>query len=369
MPLRCSVFRSPVALSRRGARAFTLVELLVVIAIIGVLVALLLPAVQAAREAARRQQCQSNLRQLSLGLLNYESAKGAFPTAFEFPTTANPATLAVAQIGPNWAVKTLPFIEQQALFNRLDYTVLVAGAPTPKSPQMAHANNAQVRSATIDSFLCPSDSYNRTPMQFGTAVWGRGNYAANAGNGPLLTRSDGIYGPSSPGWLEPKRRGVIGPNVAAKLKELTDGTSNTMLLCEVRAGVTSADQRGTWALGQAGASVLFWYGTTGDANGPNVCNENSDDVYGPTTTDLPLLAQECMPDYTGDNWADQATTRSMHHGGVNVGMADGSAHFIANEVSPGTPMVRNDWPRSVPMTVWDKLIAGADDQSIDTSVF
>ena len=89
------------SLPRGAARAFTLVELLVVIAIIGVLVALLLPAIQAAREAARRQQCQSNLRQLSLGLVNYESAQGRFPPAFEFTVKANPALLGIADIGPN----------------------------------------------------------------------------------------------------------------------------------------------------------------------------------------------------------------------------------------------------------------------------
>ncbi|BBO32422.1 DUF1559 domain-containing protein [Lacipirellula parvula] len=355
------------SVSRSVKRAFTLVELLVVIAIIGVLVALLLPAVQAAREAARRQQCQSNLRQQCLGLLNYESAKGSFPMAFEFATGANPAVLTPAQIGANWAVRALPYCEQQTVYNSIDQTVTVAGTWKGKAPpQMAHANNAAARTANIDSMRCPSDSYNQIQMEMsgGTIKWARGNYAANAGNGPLLSgRADGIFGADSGGWLDPKRRGVIGPNVAVRLKEIVDGTSNSMLLGEVRAGVTAVDQRGTWALGQAGSSVLFWFGTSGDANGPNICLASSDDVAGPLATDLPLLTQECMPDYTGDHWADQATTRSAHTGGVNIGMADGSAHFISDSIDVGAATLLNPWPDTVPMTVWDKLIASADEQA------
>ncbi|HEX6960491.1 MAG TPA: DUF1559 domain-containing protein [Lacipirellula sp.] len=349
-----------------GSRGFTLVELLVVIAIIGVLIALLLPAVQAAREAARRNQCLSNLRQLSIGLVNYENANGRFPSAFEYSATANPATLPATQIGPNWLVRILPFVEQAPLYNSIDETVTIAGK---NDPVIGHANNAHVRETFVESFLCPSDTYNRTPLQWGSTTWARGNYAANAGNGSLLKGfSHSLDGPDSAGWKDHKRRGAIGPNVSVRLKEITDGTSNTFLLGEVRAGITERDIRGTWALGQAGASGLYWYGSTGDANGPNVCNENSDDVSVLVSSDKPLMVQECMPDYTGDNWNNQATMRSMHVGGVNVGMADGSAHFISTEIETGGPY--HDWGSSGQnMTPWDKLIASADDQVIDDMPF
>ncbi|QDT75924.1 DUF1559 domain-containing protein [Lacipirellula limnantheis] len=360
--------------ARLGA-GFTLVELLVVIAIIGVLVALLLPAVQAAREAARRQQCQSNLRQLSLGLLNYESAKGAFPMAFEFPKGVEPATLAITQIGPNWAVRLLPYIEQSSVFNQIDQSVKATGNwPNGQAPpQMGHANNAPVRTAVLAVFRCPSDTnYSDTMMQFSGAAtatqWARGNYAANAGNGPLFNRSgDGIFGPDSDGWRDGRRRGVIGPNVGAKLKGITDGTSNTLLLGEVRAGITARDRRGTWALGQAGASVLFWFGQTGDDNGPNVCSPLADDTAGLSAADTDLMMRECMPDYTGDDAQNQATVRSVHAGGVNVGLVDGSAHFIANEVdigAHGQEVLGGAWPANWPMSVWDTFIASGDDQTI-----
>ena len=338
--------------------AFTLVELLVVIAIIGILVALLLPAVNSAREAARRSQCISNLRQLSLGLLNYESAQGAFPIGFEFEEGDNPATL--RDLGPNWAIRVLPYIEEQALYDSFDFQAFVSD-PINQVP----------RTQRIAVMRCPTDSFNQTDMVIGVdQYWARGNYAANAGNGPLLVlagRDDVIYGPDSPGWQDDKRRGVIGPNVAAKLRNVTDGTTKSILLGEVRAGVTERDRRGVWALGQAGSSMLFWYGSTGDDNGPNVCNPYADDVAGPTGLDVALLEKECMPDWTGDNWADQATVRSMHPGGIVVGMADGSAHFIPDDVDTNGPYF--DWgPNGEFMTVWDKMIASGDGRVIPDSL-
>jgi len=339
------------------SRGFTLVELLVVIAIIGVLIALLLPAVQQAREAARRNQCLSNLRQMSLGLLNYESANGSFPPAFEYPENANPGLL--TNFGPNWVVRLLPYIEQAPVYDRIDFSTF-----------LNNEENAQVRQTEVSSLRCPSDSFNRQVLTLpgprrSVTSWARGNYAANAGNGPLLSgHSSGnhINGPDSPGWQNGRIRGVIGPNVAATLKQVTDGLSNTILIGEVRAGVTSEDRRGTWAIGQAGASVLFWYGSGGDANGPNVCTPNADDVAGPNPSDLPLLKRECMPDYTGDDWNNQATTRSTHFGGVNLGMADGSAHFVSDDIETSGPW--GQWG-----TIWDKLIASADGEVIDDMPF
>ncbi|MEM7317335.1 MAG: DUF1559 domain-containing protein, partial [Planctomycetota bacterium] len=101
-------------------QAFTLVELLVVIAIIGILVALLLPAVQQARDAARRVQCQNNLKNLGLALLNYESANKELPPSSVWPFDTRPGDRANVQLGPNWVILILPYIEEQGLADSFD---------------------------------------------------------------------------------------------------------------------------------------------------------------------------------------------------------------------------------------------------------
>jgi prepilin-type processing-associated H-X9-DG protein len=229
----------------------------------------------------------------------------------------------------------------------------------------------------LSVFRCPTDNsvYADQMCEVSTTggftFWARGNYAANAGNGPLFNRApDGIYGPNSPGWNEGRRRGVLGPNVAAKMKGLTDGASNTLIIGEVRAGIKNLDRRGTWAIPQAGASALMWFGQTGDDNGPNVCHLQSDDTYGLTNADIPLMLQECMTDYVGDNAQNQATVRSLHPGGVNIGLADGSARFISDQIDTGpcaqSVVVPNatspSWPAQCIMSTWDKLIASGDDE-------
>ena len=130
---------------RRGLSGFTLVELLVVIAIIGVLVALLLPAVQAAREAARRTQCVNSSKQLALALQNYESAKGAVPENFR----PSGRTFENDYVTIGWMQGILPYIEQQALFSRIDR----------KLPSLTGAN-LEVARTPIPALLCPSDSTN-----------------------------------------------------------------------------------------------------------------------------------------------------------------------------------------------------------------
>ena len=254
----------------RRRHGFTLVELLVVIAIIGILVALLLPAIQAAREAARRSQCQSNLKNVALSVLNYESAKKTLPIGTTMDATPN------IEVNMNfresWAISILPYIEEQALYDQFDL-----------SKPIKDTVNRESRGMSLSVFLCPSDGNNK--IKFDGTVgrqgdnWARGNYAANGGNGPYLKNySNFIDGPQSPGWLNRLTRGVMGPNCTSTLKQITDGTSHTVMLGEIRAGVHEGDPRGIWAFGHVGGNSVAWMGSRGDDNGPNVCTPQGDDV-------------------------------------------------------------------------------------------
>jgi len=356
----------------RKDSAFTLVELLVVIAIIGILVALLLPAVQAAREAARRTQCVNNQKQLLLGLVNYESARRELPPAFQYADTQNPAITKLP--GINWVISILPFIEQQTLYDSFVFLKKPDGSDDLKQNLRAKENEGP-RSQLLSMMLCPSDDYNQQPLNTEPAIsksgkvfflgdnWARGNYACNAGNGPMIKDHEfGIAGPDSEGWSGPKsylRRGVMGPNVAVSLEAITDGLTNTMMLAEIRAGLTEKDRRGTWALGSAGASVVVWHGYGGDANGPNACFRYADDVEGCEASLQNEYQRQCMSCNTNDNWNDQAAPRSSHPGGLHIGLADGSVRFINDSIE-------TTGSYGPCCSAWDYFILSADGELFDS---
>lgn len=359
---------------------FTLVELLVVIAIIGILVALLLPAIQAAREAARRAQCQSQLHNLALAVLNYESAKKILPNGMNYDPAEAGNIDTLTRYGPNWIISILPNMEEQALHDTFDPSLFkpVGGGFLPVNDNPANANNQKARAAIIAALLCPSDPNSRVLYQ-GTssgsakhgANWGRTNYAANQGRGFIWhgTNPDDNRGPDSPPWKDnvtPSykssgscQRGVMGVNAAVTLKRITDGTSKSMMLGEIRTGVSETDGRGVWALGHAGASLLAKFGAGGDDGGPNNCQPLSDDVYAPEV--CPTSGKEysdgkaaCM-NCAGGGGYDQATARSAHPGGVHIAMADGSVQFISDDIESNTGLGTGC------CTAWDYLITSADE--------
>jgi prepilin-type N-terminal cleavage/methylation domain-containing protein len=354
--------------------AFTLVELLVVIAIIGILVALLLPAVQSAREAARRTQCRNNLKQLALAVLAYDTNQGVFPPASQWSATADLDLINNPKLGFSWVVTILPQLEQQNVYDSFNF-----------AQPMQHADNEKGRSTKLAVMLCPTDSFNRQTFSGTTNSmtnqmgdnWARGNYAANGGLGyhshdfPSADNTCGIQmnaAKTDKGWKDKRLRGIMGANASIKQADLKDGTTNTVLLGEIRAGVTTFDCRGTWAMGGACPSSLWAHGYCGDDYGPNNTQAlAADDVVACTEIQAAVggdaaLAKMGMSCSYG-NWGNiQQTARSMHSDGVFVALADGSVQWISDNIQVTVNNVNNP-------SIWDRLMLSADGQPIAAGAF
>lgn len=315
---------------------FTLIELLVVIAIIAVLIGLLVPAVQKVREAANRMSCGNNAKQLALACHAYHDANGRLPSAVMMNTSvSNPADYN-QNFGPNWIVQILPYIEQDALYK-------TAAASINNYPTVA-AENAwrSVRSTEIKTVRCPSEAFGNNQYSGLGGAWARGNYGANSGTAMFWTNAGGEQGLQVSGGVMAEAGGTIGgysygvngvssggvmtANSKVRLTDIVDGTTNTVLVDELRVGTTATDIRGTWALGQVGASITAASGR-GDTPGPNVGLSGYDDIQG--CTDDPAKGMGCCPGC--GSW--QVTAKSLHSGGVQTALADGSIRFITNSIS------------------------------------
>jgi prepilin-type N-terminal cleavage/methylation domain-containing protein/prepilin-type processing-associated H-X9-DG protein len=326
----------PFLFPRRNRRAFTLIELLVVIAIIAVLISLLLPAVQSAREAARRAQCTNNLKQLGLALANYESANGSYPMAFFWQwcpsTDANCAGSIGNAYGP--MVALLTYYEQGPLWNA--YNSLVPAFT---------AENATVDGTGNATLWCPSDgSINGERFIYTTGIYDtiphpmcysnyRGNWGywtgspdGNVGNNPptpvdtphrlaALMQFNGVimsngYGSAGVALL-PNRAGVVRAPV--KISAITDGTSNTAAFSEIAHGLLS----------KTDGSFNCWnWWTSGNLG---------DTMYAHF---YPINPQKKLKDLMT---IDQAGTfvngaSSFHPGGVNMAFCDGSVRFIKESI-------------------------------------
>jgi type II secretory pathway pseudopilin PulG len=356
---------------------------LVVIAIIGILIALLLPAVQSAREAARRTQCKNNIKQLALGVLNYESARKRFPPSSRWDVSAGVDIHVGNQprLSENWVIICAPYFEEQALYNSF------------RLPQyISHPSNAAARGTRLPIMMCPADPNNQTPFD-GTASsatnqlgdnWARGNYAANASLAAMNGPSACAYFGSVPncgafdavGWKNNRVRGVMGANASVKMKDITDGASRTILLAEVRAGLHRTDPRGAWAM-SGGATALWGHGSLmGDGNGPNSPGVGGDNF--PSCDSLvqamgcsivhncqPLLRENMTCYMIAPFGFNQEIARSVHRGGLFTALCDGSVQWVSDYID-----IAGNIAAEPPMfSVWDALNASADGRATSGSPF
>ncbi len=332
---------------------FTLVELLVVIAIIGILVALLLPAIQAAREAARRSQCTSNLKNIALAIHNFHDTHQEFPAAVRYPTNP-PGVNGDLQYSPltdtrqfwNWAIDILPYIEEQALANQFQIDKSTRLLPTAGSIGTATDVNNGPRGTEVEVMLCPSDQGKNRRFQgaAGNQNWARGNYAYNAFQfWPDAAIWESFIIDSPPGRTAYRvfNFGVggfddlsVNRRIVLNAAKITDGTSKTILLAEMNVGVNEQDRRGVWALGMCGSNFHCRHA----AYPPNDCAGQLDDIYKANEIGLDeaTLLSDCM-DYDEGvvNASGQSTVKSRHPGGANCAMADGSVRFIGDFIDVG----------------------------------
>lgn len=337
--------------------AFTLVELLVVIAIIGILVALLLPAVQAAREAARRVSCQNNMKQLPLAALNYESSQGGLPHMSEFATlgsdrlfvgSPNSATKDGFNKMYSWIVPLLPYMEQSPLYDQFDLDLGV--------DQQVDASGNQIdpQATHIPTLICASDNAGQRWFLDGSKNFGRrfakGNYAAYVS--PIHVECLRHY----PGAIGERQR---------KLSKIADGTTHTIMVAEVLTREDEGDEHGIWAMNLSGASILALdmhnsqAGTpysTACAGDKSVFNTKpyspiQQAAGGDDSTKLPnlkmytntgLLIEALRSCPTGANLDGMGCTRSSssgyvsprsnHPSGVNSAHVDGSVRWLSDDV-------------------------------------
>ncbi len=303
--------------------AFTLVELLVVIAIIGVLVGLLLPAVQSAREAARRMQCSNNLKQLALSLHNYESTHKTFPPGSVlprvfavYPPTATNNTAKTA--GWTWSSFILPFIEQTALY---DATV---GAQPVMGRAIVDVNLRRLLQTPLSTFRCPSDSgppLNEAPAEshfrFGLEVAGIDWFIDGSAVGPRVPVSTSNYvgmhhhRAHEYSGATMVHTGAFGPNSRTRIGDISDGTTNTICVGEraYRVG-TVVMHAATWV----GCAAAFHDDCIDDswATARSPVNPTQTVIY--------------------NTYARQQALSSNHTGGVQVGLFDGSVRFLSQNV-------------------------------------
>ena len=304
--------------------AFTLIELLVVIAIIAILIALLLPAVQQAREAARRTQCKNNMKQLGLALHNYHDVFNCFP----FGSAVSTNTLTTSKMNTTGLVMLLPYFEQAALYNSLNFSLPMgkwnnnSGTVTPLPP----AQNLVASTTKLAALLCPSDAgipfQNNDPTYYGCGTSG---ISYKTSYGFSIAANPGSNLTAGPLWMNEAQinRPMFGIASNSSMRDITDGTSNSVAMAETTLNVYNGTGQ-TWScVGHVtGAGVYFRdLGTTGTGKLNEWLTPTAWLSWGASNQNIPG---------TVISWAGPAST---HTGGLQILMGDGSVRFLSENVS------------------------------------
>jgi len=294
------------------SKGFTLVELLVVIAIIGILIALLLPAVQAAREAARRSQCSNNLKQIGLALHNYHDTHKSFPIG----TVAVPPPFGPME-WPVYLVAILPFCEQQPLYESF---AVMFSQPTARPWTVAWPVESQV---PVSDYLCPSDTLGGKVNTATVSHLFKSNYLGIYSG---MNEQDAIWEEASDPNFNVRYRGAFGFNKPRKFSDFMDGTSKTLVLAEHLKGINEADFRGFPFTARAGRQMLHVQLTPNT----NIPDESIPigGFCGPAEN-APDLNLPCIGVWSTTN---NVAARSRHPGGVNGVLGDGSVSFYSETI-------------------------------------
>jgi prepilin-type N-terminal cleavage/methylation domain-containing protein len=318
---------------RRRSQGFTLVELLVVIAIIGILVGLLLPAVQSAREAARRMSCSNNLKQLGLAAHNFESTFKKLPPGF---TQANltgltPSTQNGFQ-GFSVFYHLLPYLEQGNVYQNMDKIIA--------KKSIAPTLGLGLSDATIPSLLCPSDQLPSTALGYPatgtvTQYYGCTSYKANGGSRPLFATSatnDGVFMATGPAA---RKASSAPPGIECKFRDITDGLSNTYMFGE---GSHFDKNFDTFPVASYnGNSYIAGWSRWFPAGGDNGLGNLMFGAFAPINYRIPwAFGQPGAPSSTSTWFVFQdmrlSSLSSLHTGGANVTLSDGSVRFVSQSL-------------------------------------
>jgi len=320
--------------SKVSRRGFTLIELLVVIAIIGVLIALLLPAVQAAREAARRSQCVNNLKQIGIAMHNYHDVQGSFPMGWSTYPSWDRTCNSANSHNQTMFTSILPAMEQSTIWNAINFSFPAgSGGGALYLGVLPGPVQGTAFSAKINNYICPSD-FKKPEIPINPAggvnnAYSQSSYAGNAGTYDIFRWWYGCYTAGAPSnWIDPT--GVFGVDFVNKVADLRDGSSNTIMVGETARFKNDLDNnfneynRGAWFGSSLGSGVTR----------PQVLA-----LTGPKINANPVIPDVPATSYNTDFYnpifqnMGQFGFRSQHPGGANFLFGDGSVKFLKDTIN------------------------------------